>query len=260
MTRIITVCSGKGGSGKTSTTTNLAASLVSKGIDTLIIDANLTTPNLSLHLGIPFYPVTLNDVLEGNSTISNATYTHSSGMKVVPASLSTDALKRLDVTKLEKIMFDILGTAQIVLIDAAAGLGKEAQVAIHLADELIIVTNPEMPAVVDALKTIKIAQEHGTKILGVVLNRVGGHQYEMSSQEVANMLGVPIIAQIPNDTKVSGSIAAKMPVVKFSPRCKASLEFKRLASAVVGERKSEYNFEPEQPKSLFDRLFGWMQD
>jgi septum site-determining protein MinD len=63
MTRVITVLSGKGGVGKTFVTANLGVTLAEMGKDVTILDGNLTTPNLGLHLGIPIFPRTIHDVL-----------------------------------------------------------------------------------------------------------------------------------------------------------------------------------------------------
>jgi len=157
MTRVICVISGKGGVGKTTTVTNLGLALMRQKQNVIIVDANVTTPNLSLHLGIPFYPVTLHDVLKGANP-RDAIYEHESGLKIIPASLKTDDLAESRVEHLHRVMLNLLGMADIIIIDAAAGLGKEALSAINVADEIIVVTNPEMPAVTDALKTIKVAE------------------------------------------------------------------------------------------------------
>ena len=102
MTRVIVCAGGKGGTGKTTTSINLGAALNYFGKRVTIIDANLTTPNVGLHLGVPIVPVTLHDVLKGRSDISEAVYLHKSGTRVVPASIALNDLKRLDITKLDK--------------------------------------------------------------------------------------------------------------------------------------------------------------
>ena len=253
MTRIITIISGKGGVGKTTTVSNLGAALTELGKEVIIMDANVTTPNLSIHLGIPFYPVTLHDVLTRNVHINEAIYVHSSGIKIVPASLSVDSLRGLSLDRLETTLLHLLGKAEIIILDAAAGLGREAQAAIEVADEIIVVTNPELPAVADALKTIKIAQENGTKVLGVVVNRHKGKKHDMGLEEIQQMLEVPILGVVPEDNKVQESIANKTPVVKYSPRCKASREFKRLAAFIAGA-----GFEPLKERSFTERIFSWL--
>ena len=129
MTRIIGVISGKGGVGKTTTVSNLGTALVSMGKKVIILDANVTTPNLSLHLGIPFYPITLHDVIKKRAPIEKAIYEHSSGLKVIPASLAVSEIKDLELDKFESLLWSLLGKADIIILDTAAGLGRE-----YLAD------------------------------------------------------------------------------------------------------------------------------
>jgi len=235
MTRIISVVSGKGGAGKTTLVANLGAALAEMGKDVTIIDANLTTPNLGFHLGVPLYPTTLHDVLKGRARIQDALYAHDSGVKIIPAGIGINDLKGIDARDLPNSLLDLLGNTDIILIDAAAGLGREALSAIESSDELLVVTNPELPAVADALKAMKLAQEVGTKISGVVLNRVTGGRYEMPLEDIKHMLDVDVLAAIPEDDAVKQAIAEKTPVVHFAPKSKASREIRKLAAQLVGE-------------------------
>jgi septum site-determining protein MinD len=256
MARIISVVSGKGGVGKTTTVTNLGAALVNKGKNVIVVDGNVTTPNLSLHLGIPFYPITLHDVLKRKIPIEAAIYEHSTGMKIIPASLSADDVKNVNIEKLENALWSLLGRADIIIVDSAAGLGKEALTAMKIADELIVVTNPDLPSVTDALKTIKIAEENDVKVLGVVLNRFRGKKYEMSLPEIRSMLGAPILTIVPEDSAVPKSIKNRRPVVHHKPNSGASIAFKKLASKIAGEPFVE---ELKKERSWFDRLTFWFR-
>ena len=256
MARIISVISGKGGVGKTTTVSNLGAALVNKGKSVILIDANVTTPNLSLHLGIPFYPITLHDVLKKKAPIEAAMYDHPSGMKIIPASLAVDSMKGINIEKLEKALWSLLGSADIILVDSAAGLGKEALTSMRLADQLLIVTNPDLPSVTDALKTIKLAEENDTDVLGVVVNRYKGRKHELKISEIRSMLDAPIITIVPEDPSVPKSIRKRKPVVHHKPRSRASSAFNKLASRIVGESFVE---RVENKKSWFDRLTFWFR-
>ncbi len=256
MAKVISVISGKGGVGKTTTVSNLGAALVKRGKNVIVIDGNVTTPNLSLHLGIPFYPITLHDVLKRKTPVEAAIYEHSTGMKVVPASLSAEAVKDTKIEKLEGALLNLLGRADIIIVDSAAGLGKEALTAMRLADELIIVTNPDLPSVTDALKTIKLAEESGTKVLGVVLNRVKGKKHEMPFSEIKSMLSVPVLTIVPEDSSVPKSIKRKKPVVHHKPKSRASMAFKKLAAKILGEPFKE---KTRKKMGWFERLTFWLR-
>lgn len=255
MTRIIGVLGGKGGVGKTTLISNLATALTELGQDVVAVDANLTTPNLGLHLGMHLAKNTLHDVLKGEKRIEHATYYHPTGFKVIPASIAVDDLRDVDVGRLPEVTLNLLGRADYVLIDCAAGLGREAVSAITAADELLIITNPEMPSVADALKTIKVAEDLGKKIIGVVVNRRHGRAFELTSDEVVEILGLPIIAEIPEDRNMTISISLKSPLVEFLPHSPASVEIRRLAHFLCDK---PFAYEIPKSENLIDRLVNWL--
>ena len=147
MSKVIVITSGKGGVGKTTTAVNLGAAINFFGEDVIIIDGNLTTPNVGLHLGSPEVPVNLNHVLNGKSEAFEAVYEHGSGLRILPASLSYKELEKINLDKLKTLKKDFKKLGDYVIIDSSAGLGKEAISTMTLADEIILVTNPEMPAI-----------------------------------------------------------------------------------------------------------------
>lgn len=255
MTRIIAVIGGKGGVGKTTLTSNLATALAELGQDVVAVDANLTTPNLGMHLGLHFAPNTLHDVLKGKSKLKEAIYPHPVGFKVVPASLSIEDLEGVDPGRLYEVTLNLLGKSDFVILDSAAGLGREAVAAMNASDEILLITNPDLPSVSDALKTIKLAENMNKKIIGVVVNKVRGKNYELTKSEIEEMTGYPVIAQIPDDKNVVKAIFAKMPVVNYIPDSLASIEFKRLAHTLVGR---QFTGKPRFSLRIIDKLIGWM--
>ncbi len=256
MTRIISLVSGKGGVGKTTLSANLGSALHDFGIKTVVVDTNLTTPNLGFHLGVPLYPKTMHDVLRGNATINDAIFVHPTGMKIIPAGISISDLKNTSPEGIPKAVLDLVGDHDIVLLDGSAGLGKESLASIKAADEVLIVTNPQLPSVTDALKAIKIAEEHGAHILGVVLNRVKGHKSELSLNDVESLLGYPVVGMIPEDDIMHESLAAKTPAVVYDPKSKPSIEMKKLAASIAG-----IHWEPpkEQRVGFMQKLFGFLR-
>jgi len=249
MSTLITVTSGKGGVGKTTTAINLGAALNSFGKDVIILDANLTTPNIGLHLGAPIVPVNLNHVLSGKAKVSDAVYEHESGTKIIPSSLSVRELKKLNHGKLKEVGKKLKKMADYVIYDSAAGLGDEAVAAIEAADDLILVTNPEIPAVTDALKTSKLAENMGKNVKGVIVTRVNRTKSEMPVSNVEDMLELPILGVVPEDKNVPASVVMKDALVRTHPRSKAAIAYMRIAAKIIG--KDDYK-EP----GFFSRLFG----
>ena len=253
MTRIITITSGKGGVGKTTITSNLGAALHDFGINVLLMDANITTPNLGFHLGIPLHPKTIHDALRGEINIKEAIYTHPTGIKVVPAGISISDLKSTSPDKLARAVMDLVGEFDIVIMDGAAGLGRESIASIEAADEVLVVTNPQLPSVTDALKAIKISEEFGSNVLGVVLNRVTGKKSELSPEDVESLLGYPVVSIIPEDPLFHDSLASKTPLVYYAPKSKPAIEIKKLAASIAG-----INWEGQyvERRGLFSRLIS----
>lgn len=250
MAKIITITSGKGGAGKTTTAINIAAALNSFGKDVIVLDANLTTPNVGLHLGAPLVPISLNHVLSGKAKIADAIYEHESGTKVVPSSLSIRELRKLNHGKLKEVGKKLKKVADYIIYDGAAGLGEEALASIESADELIIVTNPEIPAVTDALKVYKVIQELRGHVKGVIVTRVRGVKTEMPVYNIGEMLELPILGVVPEDKNMQAALVMKDAILHTHPKSKASRAYRQIAAKIIGNNGYKDSY------SLLDRIFG----
>lgn len=235
MAKIYTIISGKGGVGKTTTSINIGSALNKLGEDVIIIDCNLTTPNIGIHLGAPIVPITLNHALTYQAKIEDSIYEHDSGTKVIPASLSLKETEKIDYQKVPDILRKLRKLTNYIIIDAAAGLGEEARFAIVTADEVIIVTNPEMSAVTDALKTIKLAEEYNKPVKGFIVTRFTGEKSEMSLLNIKDMLEVPLLGIIPEDRAIKESQIIKNAVVYTHPRSRASKGYEDITRRILGE-------------------------
>lgn len=235
MKKIIVITSGKGGVGKTTTAINLGAAINYFGKDVLVIDGNLSTPNIGIHLNSPEVPINLNHVLLNKAEPAEAIYEHESGLKILPSSLSVKELKKIKPERLKDFKGHFTDLADYVIVDSAAGLGHEVEAVIDLADELIIVTNPEMPAIADALKAIKIAEQKNKPILGIIVTRVKKNQIEMQPETVKEMLEVPILGMVPEDLDMQRSLNLKDAVVHTHPKSKSARAYKEIAAKLIDE-------------------------
>jgi len=250
--RKIGIISGKGGVGKTTVTANLGAVLAKKfKKDVAIVDCNLTTSHLSLSLGMYYCPVTLNHVLRGETKIKDAMYSHPSGMKIIPASIRLEEMVGVDSSKLKSIISKLHKNVDIILLDSSPGLGNEALSAIKASNEIILVTNPNLPAVTDVIKCRDIIKSMKKKPIGVVLNMITGGRHELSEKEVEILTELPVIASIPHDMNVHKSLAERTPIVLHKPRSSASKELTRFAGWLVGEE------EEKKLLSFLSRLLKW---
>lgn len=252
MARSIVIISGKGGVGKTTTAINLGATLNKLKKEVIIVDANLNTPNIGVHLGAPIVPITLNHVLKGKADIEEAIYEHSSGTKIVPSSLSVKELTKFNSKKLPELAKQLKTMADFVIFDSAAGFGEEAIEVINAADEIIIITNPEMPAVTDALKAVKVAKNMGKEVKGVIVTRHKGAKYEMPLSSIKSMLEAPIIGVIPEDDKVKKALTKRDALIHTYPNSKSSKKYHEIAGKVIGLSDKEIR---ALNKGFFSRLF-----
>ncbi|OYT43694.1 MAG: septum site-determining protein MinD [Candidatus Aenigmarchaeota archaeon ex4484_56] len=230
-TRIIGIISGKGGVGKTTLTFNLGAALTDFNKNVVVIDGNLTTPNLGIHAGIPLYPISLHDVLKGKVDIFDVMHILPNGLKIIPSSINLNDLKGVNPEYLSTHLVDLIGKLDYVLIDGAPGLGNEAISILKASNEIIGITTPELPALTDLLKSVKLSEASNKKYLGTVINKVRNKKYEPKKEHIETLLeGTKILEFIPEDENIRHALHKKLPVVHHKPYSKASIKIKSIAA------------------------------
>mgnify|MGYP001597581078 CR=1 FL=1 len=249
MTKVICCISGKGGVGKSTSAINLGMALHQFGKNTAVLDANLTTPNVGIYLGVPSVPNTIHHVLNDNrKNLKNAVYHHPSGLKIIPGDLGVSKISSLKMEKLKTVLADIEGLFDYVIVDGAAGLGKEATSALDASDKVLIITNPEMAAVTDALKTVQVVKRMRKQILGVVLTRFRDDGIDMRVKDIENLLEYPILTIIPEDKNVRKANARGKALLDKYPESDASVAYKELAAKILGKRLEDYMTPPTKKK------------
>jgi len=250
MGKLLVISSGKGGVGKTTTSVNLATALAKQNKSVILVDGNLTTPNVGLHLGLTKFPITLNDVLKGEASLTDSIYIHPLGFKLVPGSLSVSSFSEINSRKLKKIFEDLKEMADFVIVDSAAGLGNESISVLKNADEVLIVTNPELPAVTDAFKIVTLAKEIGIPVKGVILNRVRKDNFDLGFRAIESLLETPITTVIGDNKIFRESIYRKKPITHIKPNSNATKQYHYLARK-VHEGKYERRLEELEKENSF---------
>jgi septum site-determining protein MinD len=244
----IIISSAKGGVGKTNLVLNLGVALSEYGLKIVIIDGSLTTSDLSLYCGVPFYISTVPHILQDNTKIEAATFNHKSGVKIIPGNIHVSSLSEFEGNKFSKLLEKLKKENDIVLVDCAAGLGREALSAIGNCDYTLVVANPELASIVNASKLIQVSRSLKTKPIGVILNRVGKIKNELKEHEIEPLLyNIPIIGKIREDKRVPKSIRKSEAVVHHYSRSGVSRDYRNIAASLLGKEKD---------KGFFGRLFG----
>jgi septum site-determining protein MinD len=248
MVRVFTFASGKGGTGKTTVTINLGTSLAQLGKKTCIMDADIGMANMGLSLGLVDVPVTLHEVLSGKASIQEAIYEGPAGVRVVPSGISLQGFQQSDPELLRDVLKDLTDTLDYLLIDAPAGISRDGVVPLAVADDVILVVNPELSAIVDAMKTKILAEVVGGHVHGAIVNRATPESLGTISQKMEKVLGTRVIGMIPEDQNIRKSASAKTPVVLRYPASSSSIAFKRIAADLAG---ITYDQKTMQPKDSF---------
>jgi len=236
MVRIIDVCSGKGGVGKTTVASNLGVALQRFNKKVVVVDCNLTTSHLGLLFNIYSFPITLNSFLRNESKLEDAVYTHNSGLRIVPASLDFRNIINIDVSDLKEKLKNAFSDYDIILLDSAPSLGRESLIAMKSSDEVLFVANPQIPSLVDVVKCRQLADtvENKPTPLGIIINRVRKKPYEIKLDEIRQFTELPVIGIIPEDEKIIESSNKKTLITVSKKNSSTSKAFFEIAAKLAG--------------------------
>lgn len=257
MTKYITIICAKGGVGKTTTTINLASALVFFGRNVIAIDADLTAPNLSIHLGVPNLPRSIHDALDGKVPLSSCLYFHPSGLRIIPGNIAYESAKSLNLSNFKSILRELDGKAEIVLVDGAPGVSSESNTIIDSVDYVLPITTPDLAAISDARKTIMMAKENHKEVLGIIVNRVRGEEQEIDIPSIEAFLDTQVIGIIPEESSVRTSYSLKGPVLYTHPDTDVAVAYKKIAAKLIGEEYHHEAIKKEMPSLGREILAGW---
>ncbi len=236
MTEKIAIISGKGGVGKTTISANLG-SVMSHVLDreTTIIDTDISSSHLGVHMGFHQNPATINTVLKGEHDLEESVYEHDTGVKIVPGALNYEDTKDVDVHGLPELASEFEDDADVILFDCSPGLDRETSAAIRAADKALYVARPSFTSIIDVIRTQSLVDELAKESVGVVLNMVRDKKYEVTRDEIESFTEMDVIGIVPYDTNVEKSAAQGTPVTIYDPHCKASRAIEDLAIELLDE-------------------------
>jgi septum site-determining protein MinD len=269
MAKIIVVTSGKGGVGKTTTSAAFAAGLALKGQKTAVIDFDVGLRNLDLIMGCERRVVyDFVNVIQGEATLNQALIKDKKceNLFILPASQTRDK-DALTKEGVEKVINDLrdMGFDSIVC-DSPAGIEAGALLAMHFADEALIVTNPEVSSVRDSDRILgmlssktKRAMEGGERIKEHLLitrynpKRVVAGQM-LSLADIEEILRIPLIGVIPESEAVLHASNQGIPAIHIDGSDVAE-SYKDVVARFLGEDKA-MRFVDYQKPGLLQRMFG----
>lgn len=259
MGRVITITSGKGGVGKTTTTANLGTALALQGGRVVVVDADIGLRNLDVVMGLENRIVyDLVDVVEGRARLRQALIKDKRlpELCLLPAAQTRDK----DAVSREQ-MIELTGQLRrefdFVLIDSPAGIENGFRNAIAGADEVIIVTTPEVSAVRDADRIIGLVEAAEKGPPNLVVNRIKPRLVNrgemLSVEDVLELLAITLIGIVPDDESIVTSTNRGEAAV-YDHQSQAGRAFLDVARRLRGEEVPFPVLQEQQ--GVLERFFG----
>ncbi len=269
MTKIVVVTSGKGGVGKTTTSASFSTGLALRGFKTVVIDFDVGLRNLDLIMGCERRVVyDLINVIQGEANLNQALIKDKQcdNLFVLAASQTRDK-DALTQDGVEKVLNDLAGMGfEYIVCDSPAGIETGALMAMHFADEALVVTNPEVSSVRDSDRILgmlgsktKRAIEGKEPIKEHLLitrynpSRVADGQM-LALEDIQDILRIQLIGVIPESESVLTASNQGTPAVHLTGT-DVSEAYKDVIDRFLGQDKPLRFVEPEKTGFL-KRLFG----
>ena len=238
--RVITITSGKGGVGKTTTTANLGTALAMQGKKVVVVDSDIGLRNLDAVLGLENRIVyDLVDVVEGQCRLRQALIKdrRMSELFMLPAAQTRDK-NAVTSVQMEQLCQQLRQEFDFIIIDSPAGIEQGFRNAIVGADEIIIVANPEMASVRDADRIIGLVEAAGKDEPRLILNRLRSDMVKrgdmMDVADVLEVLGIDLLGIVPEDEQIIVATNKGEPIV-YDKRSRAGRAFVNAAQRIMGE-------------------------
>jgi septum site-determining protein MinD len=263
--KVVTVTSGKGGVGKTTTAASVAFGLAQEGKKTVVIDFDIGLRNLDIHLGCERRVIfDFVNVLQGECTMNQALIKdkRNPNLCIIAASQTKDK-NILTEEGVEKFLDELKNQFDYIVCDSPAGIESGARHAMYFADEAIVCTNPELSSCRDSDKMIGFIAANSRKAIagGEVRQRLLVTRYDparaardesLSLTDIEELLGLPLIGVIPESKSVLTSTNLGQPVIIGSD--KAGDAYKDVVQRFLGN-DVPLRFCEEEPEGFFDRFF-----
>ncbi|NSY37056.1 septum site-determining protein MinD [Leisingera sp. ANG59] len=268
MGRVIVVTSGKGGVGKTTTSAAVGAELARRGHKTVVIDFDVGLRNLDMIMGCERRVVfDFINVIQGDAKLKQALIRDRrlENLAVLPTSQTRDkdALTRDGVAK---VLEELRQEFDYIICDSPAGIERGAQMAMHFADEAIVVTNPEVSSVRDSDRVLGLlnsiterAGKTGAEPVKaqVLITRHDKARVDsgemMTVEDVLEVLAVPLLGIIPESKAVLRASNLGVPVVLDDPSA-AAAAYEDAVGRLIGEQ-IEMRIAADPRRGLLQRLF-----
>jgi septum site-determining protein MinD len=257
--RVVTITSGKGGVGKTTATANLGVALALMGKKVVCIDADIGLRNLDVVMGLENRIVyDLVDVVEGRAKLRQAMIRDKrlkEDLYLIPAAQTRDKTA-VSPSDMVRLCDELRSNVDYILIDSPAGIERGFRNAIAPADEVIIVTNPEVSSVRDADRIIGLIEAEQKGPGNLVVNRVKPEMVKrgdmLSPDDIIDILAIKLIGLVPEDERILISTNQGSPAALTPDESKAGQAFHNIGKRLMGQTVPFMDLDEE--KGFMQRL------
>ena len=260
--KVLTVTSGKGGVGKTTLAANLGVALAVQGQRVVVIDADVGLRNLDVMLGLENRIVyDLVDVIEGRCRLRQALVRDKrlSELFLLPAAQTRDK-SAVQPEDMVRICDDLREQHDFILIDSPAGIERGFRYAVAPADEIVIVTNPEVPAVRDADRVIGLIEAEEKGPARLIVNRIKPEMVQRGEMldiaDVIELLAIDLVGIVPEEEGILVAANRGQPIAFSSDNSLAGKAFHNIARRLQGE---DVPFLTLREKNVLERIFRFMR-
>lgn len=259
MATVLTVTSGKGGVGKTTTTANLAVALALGGQKVVCIDGDIGLRNLDVVLGLENRIVyDLVDVVEGRCRLRQAMIRDKRlpELFLIPAAQTRDK-SAVSPSDMVRLCDELRPDFDWILVDSPAGIERGFRNAIAPADTCLVVTNPEVSSVRDADRIVGLIEAEEKGPARLIINRLNPSLVKrgdmLTADDILELLAIELLGIVPEDENVVISTNRGQPVALDGAKSRAGQAFQNIARRLRGEKVPLLNLEEKQ--NFFSKLF-----
>jgi pilus assembly protein CpaE len=241
--QVITVFSAKGGCGKTTLATNLAAAMAKAGRSTCLVDLDLTFGDVAISLQLP--PThTIGDAVAigrlDESALRGLVTHHSEHLDALLAPVEPGVAESVSAAVVGELISVLKQMYDVVVIDTPAAFSDQALAAFDATEEFLLVATLDVPAIKNLKLTLEMLQllNYPRERWHIVLNRADA-KVGLSVDDVQKMLNLPIAVQIPSSRAVPASINRGVPLVLDAPGHAVSDAVRKLAKRLEPARADD---------------------
>ena len=256
----ITVTSGKGGVGKTTTVASVGIGLAQLGRKVCLLDTDIGLRKLDLMLGLENRIVyDLVDVIEGVCKLRQSLVRHKEfpNLALLPAA-QTRYKEEVTPSQVKQVVDELKNEFEYILIDSPAGIEGGFRNAIAATDRAILVVNPEIPSVRDSDRVIGLLEAADLREIDLIVNRVQPGMVKagdmLSVERIQNHLAINLLGIVPEDRRIIRSSNTGEPVI-MDAKSTAGRAFSNISRRINGESVPFMELEDNGFINRLKRLF-----